>query len=113
VLLPLLLLLAACSAGAPDTSGNALPPEGGPHVYLLFRPASEQQGWAAIGALREKLSARARARIRTAGLVSSQQATMYVDVDGACDGIVKEATRIAAAAGTPQMTCSATLPGAL
>jgi hypothetical protein len=103
-----MLTLTRCEGG---TGG---PPDAQPHAYLLLRPASEQQGWAVIDAMRARLPADERRRIRTAGLVSTQGSLMYVDFDGTCRAsFVGAAQQIAKQGGVSDSSCNMTLPGAL
>jgi hypothetical protein len=107
----LAVLVAGCDGG---TSTNGAPPGAGPHVYLLLNPISEQNGWAAITAIRAGLPAESRRLIRTSGLVSSRGTAMYMDIGGTCsDPVIATAQRIADQSGIRQPSCSTTLPGAL
>ena len=110
-IIPVILFVAGCGREA------AVPPRPvEPHLYLLLVPATQAQGWAAIEAVRARLPAADAARIRTAGLVDSRRAEMYIDAGGDCARdarFVAAASRIAAAAGVAKVTCSATLPGSL
>lgn len=108
LILALMLLTAGCESGA------VVPQDAQPHAYLLLRPSTEQKGWDTIEAMRNRLPVDERKRIRTAGPISSEEATMYIDFDGDCAAsFVEAAQRIAEQAGVPPLACSETLPGAL
>lgn len=104
----ILLLATGCEAG------TGAPPDTSPRAYLVLQPATEEKGWGAIEAMRARLPLEERKRIRSAGLVSTEERTMYVECDGTCSaGFVRAARRIAEQEGTPKLSCLATLPGAL